>query len=65
MRKLGFSDDQLKPFPILLIRFRNEEVKVQGVVTLSFTLDEESKTTSTMVDFIVVKVPSIYNVLIG
>ena len=65
MKKLGISDDQLKPFPMPLIEFGNEEVKVQGVVTLPLTLDGEPKTTATMVDFIVVKVPSAYNVLLG
>ena len=33
MKKLGILDDQLKPFPMSLIKFKNEKVKVQGVVT--------------------------------
>ena len=33
MKKLGLSDDQLKPFLMPLVGFRNKEVKVQGVVT--------------------------------
>ena len=65
MMKLGISDDQLKPFPMSFIGFGNEKVKVQGVVTLLLTLGEEPKTTTTMVDFIVVKVPLAYNVLLG
>ena len=64
MKKLGISDDKLKPFPMPLVGFGNEEVIVQGVVTLSLTLGEEPKTTTTMVDFMVVKVPSAYNVLL-
>ena len=64
MKKLGLSDDQLKPFLMPLVGFRNKEVKVQGVVTLPLTLGEEPKTT-TMVDFMVVKVPFAYNVLLG
>ena len=48
-----------------LIGFGNEEVKVQVVVTLPLTLGEEPKTTTTMVDFMVVKVSSAYNVLLG
>ena len=62
MKKLGISNDQLKPFLMPLIRFGNEEVKVQSVVTLSLTLGKEPKTTTTMVDFMVVKA---YNVLLG
>ena len=58
IKKLGISDDQLKPFPMSLIGFGNEEVKVQGVITLPLTLDEKPKTTTIMVDFMVVKVPS-------
>ena len=65
MKKLGISNNQLKSFPMLLIGFGNEEVKVQGIVTLSLTLGEERKTTTTMVDFMVVKVPSANNVLLG
>ena len=65
MKKLGISDDHLKPFPMPLVGFGNEEVKVQGVVTLPLTLSEEPKTTTTMVDFMVVKAPSAYNVLLG
>ena len=61
MKKLGILDDQLKPFPIPLVGFENEKVKVQGVVTLPLTLGEEPKTTTTMV----VNVPSTYNVLLG
>ena len=64
MKKLGISDDQLKSFPMLLIGFGNEEMKVQGVITLSLTLGEEPKTTTTMVDFMVVKVPLAYNALL-
>ena len=48
-----------------LVGFENEKVKVQGVVSLPFTLGEKPKTTTTMVDFMVVKVPSAYNVLLG
>ena len=62
MKKLGISDDQLKLFPMSLIGFGNEKMKVQGVITLSLTLGEEPKTTTTMVDFIMVKVPLVYNV---
>ena len=65
MKKLGISNDQLKPFPMPFIGFGNEEVKVQGVVTLPLTLGEEPKTTTTIVDFMVVKVHSAYNVLLG
>ena len=48
-----------------LIGFGNKEVKVQSVITLPLTLDEEPKTTTTMVDFMVVKVLSAYNALLG
>ena len=65
MKKLGISDDQLRPFPTPLIGFKNEEVKVQGVITLSITLGEEPMTTIAMVNFMVVKVLSAYNVLLG
>ena len=65
MKKLGIFDDQLKSFPTPLIGFGNEDVKVKGVVTMPLTLGEEPKTTTTMVDFMVVKVPSAYNVLLG
>ena len=64
-KKLGISNDHLKSFPMPLIGFGNEKVKVQGVVTLSLTLGEEPKTTTTLVNFMVVKVPSAYNVLLG
>ena len=40
MNKLGIFDDHLKPFPTSLIVFGNEKVKVQGVVSLPFTLGE-------------------------
>ena len=62
MKKLGILDDQLKAFPHIT---HNEEINVQGVVTLPLTLGEEPKTTTIMVDFVVVKVPSAYNVLLG
>ena len=65
MKKLGISDDKLKSFPTALIGFENEEVKVRGFITLPLTLVKEPKTTTSMVDFMVVKVPSTYNVLLG
>ena len=65
MEKLGISEDQLKPFLMPLIGFENEEVKVLGVVTLPLTLGKEPKIATAMVDFMVVKVPSAYNVLLG
>ena len=64
MKKLGILDDQLKPFPIPLVGFENEKVKVQGVVTLPLTLGDEPKITTPMVDFMLVKVYSAYNVLL-
>ena len=65
MKKSGIFDDQLNPFSMPLIGFKNEEVKVQGVVTLPLTLGKEPKTTTIMVDFMMAKVPSTYNVLLG
>ena len=64
MKNLGILDDQLKPFPMPLVGFKNKEVKVQGVVTLPLTLGDEPKITTPMVDFMLVKVYSAYNVLL-
>ena len=65
MKKLGIFNDQLKPFPMSFIGFKNEKGNVQGVVTLPLTLGKEPKATTTMVDFMVVKVLSAFNVLLG
>ena len=65
IKKLRILNDQLRPFPTPLIGFENEEVKVRDVITLPLTLSEEPKTTTVMVDFMVVKVLSTYNVLLG
>ena len=65
MKMLGIFDEQLKPFLMSLVGFENEKVKVHGVVTLPLTLGEKPKTTNAIVDFLVVKVPSAYNVLLG
>ena len=57
--------DQLKPFPMPFIGFGNEEVNVQSVISLPLTLGKEPKATTTMVDFMMVKVLLAYNDLLG
>ncbi|RWW52210.1 hypothetical protein BHE74_00041380 [Ensete ventricosum] len=48
-----------------LIGFTEDAIAPLGVITLPMTVREEPRTKTLMIPFIVVKLPSAYNVIIG
>ncbi|RWW52500.1 hypothetical protein BHE74_00041079 [Ensete ventricosum] len=64
-QKLGLIDKDLVPMISTLIGFTRDTIAPLGITTLPLTVGEELRTKTMMVSFMVVKVPSAYNAIIG
>ncbi|RZR82611.1 hypothetical protein BHM03_00009063 [Ensete ventricosum] len=64
-QKLGMIDKDLVPMTSTLTRFTGDAIAPLGVTTLPVTIKEEPRTKMLMVSFMVVKLPSAYNTIIG
>ena len=62
---MGVIDNQLRPFLKPLMGFGDHCVMPKGVITLPFTLGAKPQITTTMVEFVVIDIPSPYNTLLG
>ena len=62
---MGVMDNQLRPFLKPLMGFGDHCVMPKGVITLPFTLGAKPQITTTMVEFVVIDIPSPYNTLLG
>ncbi|OMO62054.1 Retrotransposon gag protein [Corchorus capsularis] len=65
MKSMNILEDKLRPYPAPLVGFGNEEVPVLGTISLPITLGTEQKTITAIVEFMVVKIPSAYNMILG
>ncbi|RWV85851.1 hypothetical protein GW17_00052318 [Ensete ventricosum] len=63
--KLGMTNRDLAPMTSTLTRFTGDAITPIGVATLPVTFGEEPRTKTIMVHFMVVDLPSAYNVIIG
>ncbi|RRT37295.1 hypothetical protein B296_00043278 [Ensete ventricosum] len=63
--KLGMTNHDLTPMTSTLTGFTGDEITPVGVATLPMTSDNEPRTKILMVPFMVVELPSAYNVSIG
>ncbi|RWW38001.1 hypothetical protein BHE74_00056811 [Ensete ventricosum] len=62
--RLGMTNRDLIPMISTLTGFTGDAITPVGVVTLPMTLGNEPRTKSFMVPFVVVELPSVYNVII-
>ncbi|RRT76595.1 hypothetical protein B296_00004599 [Ensete ventricosum] len=63
--KLGMTNRDLIPMTSTLIGFTGDVITLVGVATLPVTFDDEPRTKTFMVPFMMVDLPSAYNVIIG
>ncbi|XP_010277471.1 PREDICTED: uncharacterized protein LOC104611899 [Nelumbo nucifera] len=63
--KLGIARDWLAPIITPLMGFLGESLQPTGRITLSFLIGDGDVTMTAMVDFIVVRCPSSYNVILS
>ncbi|RWV80941.1 hypothetical protein GW17_00057702 [Ensete ventricosum] len=63
-QKLGMTNRDLIPMTSTLIGFTGDVITPVGIATLPMTFDDEPRTKTLMVPFMVVELPSAYNVII-
>ncbi|XP_010264144.1 PREDICTED: uncharacterized protein LOC104602228 [Nelumbo nucifera] len=63
--KLGIEKERLTPVNTTLMGFLGESLLPTGKITLPLLIGDGDVTTTTMVDFTVVRCPSSYNVILG
>ncbi|RWW01100.1 hypothetical protein BHE74_00032803 [Ensete ventricosum] len=64
-QKLGMTNRDLIPMTSILTGFTGNAITPVGVATLPMTFDDEPRTKTFMVSFMVVNLPFAYNVIIG
>ena len=62
---MGYTDSQLTPSNMPIYGFNGVESKVEGTIQLPMTIGQGSKTTTQMLNFLVIKATSTYNVILG
>ncbi|RRT69524.1 hypothetical protein B296_00008971 [Ensete ventricosum] len=63
--KLGMTNQDLIPMTSTLIGFTDDAITPVGIATLPVAFSDEPRTKTLMVHFMVVDLPSAYNVIIG
>ncbi|KAK3013084.1 hypothetical protein RJ639_008975 [Escallonia herrerae] len=64
-RKMNILTDRLQKMDSPLYGFSNHSVAVEGIIALSVTIGTPPTQANLMLDFMVVKVPSAYNAILG
>ncbi|RWV90612.1 hypothetical protein GW17_00047169 [Ensete ventricosum] len=64
-QKLGLTDQDLTPLTSTLTGFTGDSTAPLGTMTLLLIINEEPRTKTLMVVFMVVNLPSAYNAIIG
>jgi len=63
--KLQLSPEQLRPYTVCLYGFAEDHVEVRGHIELRTTFTDGTTTRTTNIRYLVVNVPSAYNILLG
>ena len=63
--QLGMSLSMLRPYPGKLVTFSGEEIDVAGVFEMKVTLGTSPIRRTESIDFTVVRLPAIYNAILG
>ncbi|XP_074352459.1 uncharacterized protein LOC141691587 [Apium graveolens] len=63
--RIGYNDFQLTPSDTPIYEFNHVECKVEGAIQLHVTIGEEPREATQMLNFLVVKAASTYNVIMG
>lgn len=63
-RKMNIGKDKLKLIKIPLMGFEGESVIVEGAIQLPVTIGQALDQVTSMVDFLVVDCPSVYNMIV-
>ncbi|KAJ8499439.1 hypothetical protein OPV22_009991 [Ensete ventricosum] len=64
-QKLNMTNRDLIPMTLTLTGFTGDAITPVGIATLPIPFDDEPRTKTFMVHFMVVELPSAYNVIIG
>lgn len=62
---MNIGKDKLKLIKISLMGFEGESVIVEGAIQLLVTIGQAPDQVTSMVDFLVVDCPSVYNMIVG
>ncbi|KAK6146452.1 hypothetical protein DH2020_020321 [Rehmannia glutinosa] len=63
--KMSIGRELLKPVKTPLVGFTREVVEPEGIITLPLIAGDRPQQATVMIDFLVVRVPSSYNVILG
>ena len=64
-KKLDLTNEDLTPMMSTLTGFTEDSISPLGTTTLPVTIGEEPRAKTTMTTFMVVDLPSAYNVILG
>lgn len=64
-QKLGLIEKDLTPMALVLTGFMGDSISPHGTTTLPVTIGEEPRSKTVMVTFLVVRLLSAYNVILG
>ena len=64
-KKLGLTNEDLTHMASALTRFTGDSISLLGTTTLLITIGEEPRAKTTMAIFVVIDLPSAYNVILG
>ncbi|GAV58486.1 hypothetical protein CFOL_v3_02019, partial [Cephalotus follicularis] len=62
---MGLSRKELREIQSPLVSFTGEKMTPKGVMSLPMTIGEDSCQATTLVAFLVIKIPPTYNVILG
>ncbi|XP_074347211.1 uncharacterized protein LOC141686047 [Apium graveolens] len=63
--RMGYNDSQLTPSNATIYAFNHMDYKIEGAIRLPVTIGEEPREATQMLNFLVVKAASTYNVILG